>query len=110
MSLANVPHGHATPAAQGHFLPMIVPFSIQKLDGEERTPLGTASDGEGTSSSPALPPQMPQPQSGHSPNSESWKKYVDTKNSQPGVGSSLPFLLSPAADFPSPQPRHYSIE
>lgn len=26
VSLANVPHGHATPAAQGHFSPTTVPF------------------------------------------------------------------------------------
>lgn len=88
-------HGHATPAAQGHFSPVIVPFSIQKLDGEMRTPSGTASDGGGTFSSPALPPQTSQPQSGHSPNPGSWEKNVEAKNSAwSGLITVLPIFPS----------------
>lgn len=77
MSLANVPHGHATPAGQGHFSPTTVPFSIPKLDGEMKTPSGTASDGEGMFFSPALPPPPPTPE----PQLRVMEKYAEAKNS-----------------------------
>lgn len=100
MSLANVLHGHATPAAQGHFSPTTVPFSIPKLDGEMKTPSGTASDGEEMFFSPALPP--PHTHTLQSPNSGSWKSMQKPRT----------LSLEQAHHVLSyyPQLRHYSME